>query len=235
MNCFKNVKLYKRSNSLQRRDARELIEEFGSAFNWRPDGEDSWLDIGCGSGDVTIDYILPVLPTNFKRLVGVDLSEQMIAHARKQYVHPKIFFEQFDAGVDVKKQSLQHLQPFDHVTSFYCLHWVQQQKQAIQNIYDLLKPNGDCLLMFIASSAVFEVHEQMSRSSKWGKYMTDVNRFLSPYLHSKDPANQLSNLFRDCNFSDYRTENRVKVFSYDDYNDFKSKLFHMLNFLKSFF
>ena len=36
------------------------------------------LDVGCGSGDVLVDTILPKLPENFIEIVGVDISDEMI-------------------------------------------------------------------------------------------------------------------------------------------------------------
>lgn len=151
--------LYKRSNGLQRRDAKQTIDEFSHVLQWRSDGGDSLLDLGCGSGDVTVDFLLPILPVNFSRLVGVDLSEEMVKFARQQYPYPRISFEQFDLGMDIEKQQLNGIEPFDHITSFYCLHWVQNQERAVQNMYKLLKPDGDLLLVFLAKNPIFEIYK----------------------------------------------------------------------------
>jgi juvenile hormone-III synthase len=117
--------LYKKSNGVQRRDAKKVLDEFSHLLKWN--GSDTILDIGCGSGDVTVDYVLPILPETFKQLIGVDISQEMVKCAGDAYNIPRLGFKQLDisASVDsfVKKN-----QQFDHITSFYCLHWVQNQK-----------------------------------------------------------------------------------------------------------
>lgn len=213
--------LYQRSNGLQRRDAKQVIDEFAPCLQWRPDGQDSLLDIGCGSGDVTIDYVLPVLPRNFSRLVGADLSEQMIRHAREQYPHPNISFDKMDIGGDIDKY-LCNLEPFDHITSFYCLHWVQNQKKAIQNIHRLLQPDGDCLLAFLANNPIFEVYKRMSQSPKWAQYMTDVDKFISPYQYSEAPADEFGALMYAAGFTEYSVELREQLFIFEGVDILKS-------------
>lgn len=214
--------LYKRSNGLQRRDAKQTIDEFAMTLQWRSDGCDSLLDIGCGSGDVTIDFLLPILPLNFQRLVGVDISEEMVQFARQQYPHPRISFDKFDLSTDIDKQAF-CCEPFDHITSFYCLHWVQNQERAIQNMHKLLKPDGDMLLVFLAQNPIFEIYKQMSMSKSWSKYMTDVDRFISPYQYSKNPADQFGKLLYSCGFTEYSVEIREKFFIFEGIDLLKSR------------
>ena len=195
-----NAALYKRSNTLQRRDAKQVLDEYAHLMQWRPDETDSLLDIGCGSGDVTIDYILPILPKKFSRLVGCDLSEQMVHHARDTFQSGKISFEQIDiSSANLIKRA--HLDTFDHITSFYCLHWVENQKQAVYNISNLLKKNGDCLLAFLAKNPIFDIYKELAKSNKWSEYMYDVNRFISPYQYSKNAADEFGKLLYGAGFT----------------------------------
>lgn len=214
--------LYHQSNGLQRRDAEQIITEFASIMHWRSDGGDSVLDIGCGSGDVTIDYLLPVLPKKFQRLVGVDLSGEMVEYARKQYGTSRISFEQFDLGIDLEKQLLRQIEQFDHVVSFYCLHWVQQQEKAIQNLYKLCKPDGDVLVIFLAQNPIFEIYQQMANTKRWSKYMTDVERFISPYQNSNAPAEDFSRLLLESGFREFQVEVREKVYMFEGIDLLKS-------------
>lgn len=98
------------------------------------------LDVGCGPGDVTATVLLPFLPENFKRLVGADVSKEMVEFCRKTHKHPKLTFEQFKVDEELEKQEFSKLERFDHIFSFYCLHFVQNQKLALQNFYKLLNP-----------------------------------------------------------------------------------------------
>jgi juvenile hormone-III synthase len=119
------AQLYKKSNALQRRDAKKVLEEFGHLIQWN--GDDSVLDVGCGSGDVTVDFVLPRLPDNFNRLIGVDISDEMVKCANEAYKHPRIDFQVLNISGSVD-HFVREMREFDHVLSFYCLHWVQNQK-----------------------------------------------------------------------------------------------------------
>lgn len=233
MSSFVSTELDKMAKSPQR-EACESLQEFKDSLNWRTDGEDTLLDIGCGNGETICKYILPILPKTFKRLIGVDTSEELIQQAQQQNVQPKVFFERFDVGVDLKKQTLRYVQPVDHITSFIHLHFVNDQKQAVQNIYNLLKPDGDCLLVSAGNNPTYESWEQLSLTSKWGKYMEDVDQFIGSYHNSVDPADEIGQLFRDSGFSEYSVLVREKFATFDDFDALKSKLCYQIPLKNNF-
>lgn len=121
------AKLYKTSNELQRTDNRMVLDEFWNALKWRDN--DALLDIGCGSGDVTVDMIQPMMPNNYSLLMGVDLSQEMVKFARENYCKSiaNVQFEHLDVGKALSNRS-PLLNRFDHVTSFFCFHWIQNQR-----------------------------------------------------------------------------------------------------------
>lgn len=129
-----NANLYKKSNVLQRRDAKEIIEEFSNLFNWHWDGSDSLLDIGCGAGDVLVELLLPKIPINTK-VVGIDVSKEMIKYANENYGNEehlkfyKVDIESDFLDVDGSKM-MTPLSPnsFNFISSFYTLHWIQNQR-----------------------------------------------------------------------------------------------------------
>ncbi|XP_055296490.1 testicular acid phosphatase homolog isoform X2 [Sitodiplosis mosellana] len=92
--------LYQNSNGVQRNDAEQVFNEFSSVWKWRSNGRDTLLDVGCGSGDVTIDLILPFLPDNFERLVECDISDEMVNHAR----HKKGKQQEYKLGQFLKRR-----------------------------------------------------------------------------------------------------------------------------------
>ncbi|XP_037024353.1 juvenile hormone acid O-methyltransferase-like [Bradysia coprophila] len=196
----------------------ELLEKY--KFDWRADGTDSLIDIGCASGDVTIKYILPLLPPNFKHLIGVDVSDKMISYAQEKYSRPNVEFKLFDIGVD----SSDRLQHVDHITSFLCLHWVKDQKAAIQNIYNLLNDGGDCLLWLASHNQFYRAYEQMAVQEKWSKYMGGVDSFITPYQNLKSPELAFKRLLEECGFSTIHVEAEKHEFTFDDVNQFKALL-----------
>lgn len=120
--------LYHRVNQMQREDAKWFIQEFRSQLQWKLNGADRIMDIGCGPGDVTIDLLEPILPSNYEKLVGIDISSKMLNFATNTYCknYPKVEFQYLDIQDNfIPKNYLEH---FDHITSFYCLHWIQEQR-----------------------------------------------------------------------------------------------------------
>lgn len=118
--------LYSKYNGLQKSDATFVLNNYFNLVQWNDDGEDTIVDIGCGSGDVTNDLLLPKLPKSFGRLIGLDLSEEMVEFARDRCLHPRITFEQIN--IENEDINVDYEESFDHAFSFYCLHWVQKQK-----------------------------------------------------------------------------------------------------------
>lgn len=234
--------LYAKSNCFQRITTTNVLDEFSHELQWQEGGCDSILDIGCGTGDVTIELILPILPSNFSRLLGCDISDKMIEYAQQHYGHPKVIFDKLDISDDVVviDEFLTKFGSFDHVVSFFCLHWVRNQEAAIKNITKLLTPNGDCLLLFITSCNVYTVHDEMSKSSKWSQHMKDVKLFTSPYYQSVCPTEDLRALLQAVGFTSCEIRTRELRHMYNNYDEFfgeshSNLIFKPLKILYRFF
>lgn len=161
-----------------------------------------------------MDFILPILPESFDRLVGADSSKPMIEYCQRKYSHAKVSFEMFDVGL-MAQQNIHNSEPFDHITSFYCLHWEQNQMRAIKNMYKLLKPGGDMLLAFLAQNPIYDIYLELANDPKWAKYMTDVHRYISPYHQSKDPVEDVRKLLISCGFPENTIELRDKSYVFE--------------------
>ncbi|KAH8324956.1 hypothetical protein KR059_004873 [Drosophila kikkawai] len=215
--------LYQHANQVQRHDAKLILDEFASTLQWRSDGEDALLDVGSGSGNVLMDFVKPLLPSR-GQLVGTDISSQMVGYASKHYQREeRTRFQVLDIGCESLPQELSGR--FDHVTSFYCLHWVQNLKGALGNIYNLLRPEGgDCLLAFLASNPVYEVYKILKMNDKWSSYMQDVEQFISPLHYSLNPGEEFSQLLNEVGFIHHNVEIRNEVFVYEGVRTLKGEL-----------
>ncbi|KAG4066615.1 hypothetical protein HA402_007251, partial [Bradysia odoriphaga] len=96
-------------------------------IKWSTDGLDSELDIGCAGRDITNDYIVPLLPENFTRLIGVDVSESMVRFANENFATSKVSFDKLDIGDNIS-EFLNNHEPLDHVFSLLCLHLIPDQR-----------------------------------------------------------------------------------------------------------
>ena len=136
-----NAKLYHKSNTVQKRDANQILDEFSHLFNWRCDGTDSLLDIGTGTGDLLVEYIIPKMPLTFAKAIGVDVSEEMTRYASEKYRNKHVDFYTVDIESDLFAVEINYskkiksflsesmeLGNYDFITSFYCLHWIQNQR-----------------------------------------------------------------------------------------------------------
>lgn len=223
VNDMNQASLYQRANQVQRHDAKLVLDEFASKLQWRMDEQDSLLDVGSGSGNVLMDFVYPLLPKRYELLVGTDISSKMVNYANKCYQrYERTEFQVLDIGA--KQIPDQFRGRFDHVTSFYCLHWVQNLRAALRNIYDLLRNDGgDCLLVFLASSPIYEVYKVLQTREKWSKYMQDVEQFISPLHYSSNPADQFTELLDEVGFIHKKVEVRNRVFIYDELRTLKGE------------
>lgn len=93
---------------------------------------------------------------------------------------------------------------------------VKIHRQALSNIFELLRPEGgDCLLVFLASNPVYDVYKLLSKSPSWSTYMKDVDNFISPLHNSTDAKLEFSLMLKEAGFKDLQVELREKVYVYE--------------------
>ncbi|XP_076047472.1 juvenile hormone acid methyltransferase [Oratosquilla oratoria] len=194
---MENAELYVSSNGLQRRDALMVLRGALPAMNWEPEGE-KILDIGCGSGDVTRNLLLPLLPT-VDQVVGVDVSHDMVTFASKNFEHNSLSFKQLDIARIIQPRQI-FPEGFTKIFSFYCLHWIPDQEQCLTNVLQLLQPGGEALLVFLAQHPLFTMYERMAEKPRWAEYMKDVSNFVPRYQYKADPAADFANTATEIGF-----------------------------------
>lgn len=126
-----NGELYLSYNQAQRAAAESVIENFSHYFKWKYDGTDTLLDIGCGPGDVLVDFLLPKVPKNIFKIIGADISIEMIKFAKKHVRNELVSFLLMDISATFWKcrENLKDDETtFDNITSFCCLHWIMDQR-----------------------------------------------------------------------------------------------------------
>ncbi|CAN7947552.1 unnamed protein product [Ixodes hexagonus] len=131
--------------------------------------DQQFLDLGCGSGDVTRDTLLPrCLPC--RRVVAVDVSEDMIDYAKTHFGHPKICYDILDIVADDMTDFVERYGRFDRVYSFYCFNWLKNQEKAFRNVAELLKPGAECLFWFFADSPHIRFRQRLVKMERWKTY-----------------------------------------------------------------
>ncbi|XP_064476169.1 juvenile hormone acid O-methyltransferase-like [Ornithodoros turicata] len=164
---YLNPEVYNRRHRFQAHHSMLSLELFNAAFKG-DDGNQQYLDIGCGDGDFTRNALLDQCQP-CGRLIGTDVSEDMIRYAREHFQHPQILHEVLDIGGEVS-WFIRKYGTFRRVYSFYALHWLQDQLTCFKNIADLLTPDGECLLFFCGQSNVFDAWIELAKMERWKPY-----------------------------------------------------------------
>lgn len=150
---------YKENSQLQFSLAQDPIA------NYPFQGDENVLDVGCGDGKITAQ-IAEKVPNG--QVLGIDKSSSMIELAKlsfSQDIQQNLKFEMEDI------QQLTTHDMFDLITSFSCLHWVDNQITALKKIKDLLKPTGKVIILtFPRCSTFWDPIEFVADSPKWKKY-----------------------------------------------------------------
>lgn len=159
-----NPEDYARHSAGQEAWARELL----AGLKLRQD--DAVLDIGCGDGRITA-AIADSVPTG--RVIGVDLSPDMIGHALEHHRRPNLSFRQADA------QALPFVSEFTAVFSNAALHWIKDHRPVLAGIARALKPGGRCLMQMggrgsrCNGSGVVAAFEAVAEDAEWRGHFAD--------------------------------------------------------------
>ncbi|CAD7079457.1 unnamed protein product [Hermetia illucens] len=206
---------YAQVNRVQRQDAEQLLEEYSKIIRWRNNGKENVLDIGCGPGDITIDFVLPRMSRPIGKLVGVDVSEKMIKYAKRLYECEDVHFQTLDIeNGDIDLFLKDYPEGFDHITSFYCLQWVRDQKKGMKNIYNLLKPAGDCFFAYPVKHAVFEIYEELAKIPRWNTFMASNCDFFASFINQDNAADTIYKFLKLTGFRYYNVEMVDKRMTY---------------------
>jgi len=95
------------------------------------------VDLGCAGGSLTA-----ILAAHYDRVLGVDLSGEMIRLAGERRPHPRVTYEQGDLS-----QVTGH---YDCVVSVMVLHHVEDPPRALAGIRNLVAPGGLALVVDFA-------------------------------------------------------------------------------------
>ncbi|CAN7945209.1 unnamed protein product, partial [Ixodes hexagonus] len=161
--------VYIADNSKQRQYNLKVLDLFQGSFLNGTNRSQQILDLGCGTGDFTREYLLPRCP-NVEKMVAVDISNEMVEYAKEHFAHPRICYEVLDISGNGVTDFVKRYGLFDRVYSFFCLSWTKYQEKAFKNIAQLLKPDGGCLLVFGTSSIAARFRKKLATLDHWRKY-----------------------------------------------------------------
>lgn len=129
-------------------NSQHYVSEYGNELlNFIPeDEEQTILDLGCGTGDLTnaINYRFKT-----QSIKGIDSSLEMIEKARSKYGNME--FEVCDA------MQMPYKNEYDVIISNAVLHWIKLQNMLHRYIYQALKENGLFICEFGGSKNIYKI------------------------------------------------------------------------------
>jgi len=154
---YQNPEKYSKNNALQYNFAMKTLSKLSFELNSRV------LDIGCGDGVITQE-IAKIVATGC--VIGTDISYPMIEHASKKYIEQEnLRFLQMDASNNLFRDQ------FDIITSFNCLHWVNDQQAALTGIARAAASGAQIALLLSHRKSTYHfVLEKLCASEPWKQY-----------------------------------------------------------------
>lgn len=217
--------LYRNNNEMQKLLAKRVIEKYADRLYLYENGTNTvCIDVGCGSGEVTMELLYPYLAAKNCSLIAIDRSQKMINHAKNLYKDSRIYKNTDFRVFDFTVSKIEELPKADLVTSFSALHWIKNQTAVFKNICDLLKPGGGALLLIGAKMQAYNGYYDLAETKKWGKYLKDVRNFVV-YQECKHQKDVCGRALRQAKFSNYEIVDVQTHFDFDNRNHLKRKAF----------
>lgn len=159
-------------------------------------GDELLMDAGCGTGRLTAE-LLQDLPQG--RVVGVDLSQNMLAAARD-------YLQQFRGRVYCVAADLQNLpfqRAFDGIFSTAAFHWVPDQARLFRSLYDGLRPGGWLRAQCGGGRNLARLRARMDALMTMPKFALFFAQFRDPWVFND--AATASELLRQAGFGEVET------------------------------
>ncbi|KAL1476492.1 hypothetical protein MTO96_018480 [Rhipicephalus appendiculatus] len=185
--------LYDKAHEHMRESTVELLKTWQQSFFTHSEEHEAsahqYLEVGCGTGNITRNHVLPLCPPRLKRLVGADISEAMLEYARTAHDHPKVDYRRLDitADEDVSRFIAEEGR-FQRVYSFLALHCIQDKAAALKNIERLMTPGGECLVIYHPYAQSEKYYRALLESGLWEEHHGVLWRAMPVFHEINDPV-----------------------------------------------
>ena len=141
-------------------------------------GDEYVLDAGCGTGKLT-RLLLQNLPRG--RVVGLDLSRNMVLHAQQNL---KLDFGDQVRFVAADFVALPFLNRFDGIFSTASFHWVHDHDTLFRSLYQALRPAGWLHAQCGGGSNLARLRERVRALSQRPEFSNWLGTFAEPWFFS---------------------------------------------------
>jgi trans-aconitate methyltransferase len=179
-------------------------------------GDECVLDAGCGTGKLT-RLLLQSLPHG--RVVGLDLSRNMVLHA-EQNLRPDFGDRAQFVAADLL--SLPFVDCFDGIFSTASFHWVLDHDALFRSLFRVLKPGGWLHAQCGGGPNIARLRERVRMLSQTPEFSEWLEAFPEPWLFSD--AVMGATRIRAAGFEDVRTSLEPAAYSVPTNQEFQDYL-----------
>lgn len=143
-------------------------------------GDECVLDAGCGTGRLT-ELLLHALPRG--QVVGLDISRNMVKHARKSLCGQSGERAHFVAA---DLLALPFFEAFDGIFSTASFHWVRDHDALFRNLFAALRPGGWLHAQCGGGPNLARLRERVRELSQTAGFSRWLGQFAEPWFFSDD-------------------------------------------------
>uniref|UniRef100_A0A6P7G8F3 Juvenile hormone acid O-methyltransferase-like n=2 Tax=Diabrotica virgifera virgifera TaxID=50390 RepID=A0A6P7G8F3_DIAVI len=173
---------------------KKNISNVKNLIKWKDN--ESIFEFGMADGSNSKSVLFPILPDNYKEFIGSDVSRRMVEYLKRNNDNPRASFVIFD--ISSETIPAEFVNRFDHIFGFAVMHWVKNTRQALKNMYKMLKPDGQILLTYTDETSADEVYQDLSVHPKWKRY--DHKQLMSPFFMTENAFDEYRKLIREAGF-----------------------------------
>ena len=187
-------------------------------------GNEEVLEIGCGAGTDLVEYT-----KNGSIVTGVDLGEDQVNLTKLNFELRKLPYKSMHTA-DAENLLFEN-ESFDLVFSFGVLHHTPNTQKAIDEVYRVLKPDGQAIIMLYARGWKHYIKRCFIHGillGKWFKYRFDWQKVYNEVseVNGSSPRTgiytkkQVKNMFSKFEESSIKKKRLGEFFDYPPYKTF---------------
>jgi trans-aconitate methyltransferase len=157
-----------------------FVAKYGEdVLGWlAPKKDELMLDVGCGTGTLT-----EKIAESGAIVTAIDASPEMIAKAKQSYNNIEFFVK--DAS------DFSFAEQFDAVFSNATFHWIKNQQQLLQSIYNNLKQGGRLVYEMGAKHNIESIHNALKKVLNKEGFEQNANTEVNYFSSAAEQATML--------------------------------------------
>lgn len=189
-----NPSYYCKTKDFRIDTAISTLKEHGCDFN---NTTTSLLDLGCGDGKVTT--VLADFFNQLERISAIDIDDDMLSHAKENNSHSLVNYSKENI------LTIPYHNDFDVVTSFACLHWIEEQDKVLSAVYNALRRGGQFVaLLFPKVGKMHQGIQTIINQQPWSDYLKDCSDTMQTFT-----AESYEQLLSNAGFKQVSTVERI--------------------------